>query len=243
MTRTPSSVDTATTGTEFFDTQADRWIGLYDIKPSFKDRLALFTGTLETIAPPPGRVLDFGCGPGVISMALAARGYDVTGVDGAPRMIELARAEAGRRQLERARFEVADAGNLSFAPGSFDAVVCSSVIEYVDDDAKLVADLAAVIAVGGHLLISVPQAESVMGIAESALSRMAAYTSAERRRHLSFSLRRYRRGDFARTLEAACFGSLTFTYFESAIPGQLGVALSRWRRVGVMLLVSARKVR
>ena len=115
------------------------------------------------------------------------------------------------------------------------------VIEYVDDDAKLLADLAAdrrrrtsvdLRAAGGER----------QGL-PSALSRMAAYTSAERRRHLSFSLRRYRRRDFARTLEAAGFGSLTFTYFESAIPGQLGVALSRWRRVGVMLLVSARKIR
>ena len=243
MSRPPPTVDSATTGTEFFDTQADRWIGLYDIKPSFKDRLALFTGTLAAVSPPPSRVLDFGCGPGVISMALATRGYAVTGVDGAPRMIDLARAEADRRQLKDLRFEVADAGSLSFAPGSFDAVVCSSVIEYVDDDAKLITDLAGVIAVGGCLLISVPQAESVVGIAESALSRMAAYTSAERRRHLSFSLRRYRRRDFARMLEAAGFGSLAFTYFESAIPGQLGVALSRWRRIGVMLLVSARKIR
>jgi SAM-dependent methyltransferase len=231
-----------TTGTEFFDTQAERWIGLYGVKPSFRDRLDLFTSTLERVSPPPGRVLDFGCGPGVIALALAARGYQVTGVDGAPRMIDLARAEAGRRNLEHVRFEVVDAGHLAVAPRSFDAVVCSSVIEYVDDDAKLVADLAAVLAVGGHLLISVPQSESVMGLAESALSRMALYKSAERRRHLAFSLRRYRRGDFARALEAAGFGSLTFTYFESAIPGRIGVALSRWRRVGVMLLVCARKI-
>src|SRR5260221_8143389 len=123
MTRRPSSVDSATTRTEFFDTQADRWIGLYDIKPSFKDRLALFTGTLETISPPPCRLLDFGGGPGVISMALAARGYDVTGVDGAPRVLDLARAPAGRRQLTSARVEVVDAGHLSFAPGCFGAVV------------------------------------------------------------------------------------------------------------------------
>ena len=235
--------DGATTGTEFFDTQAERWIGLYDVKPSFKDRLELFTKTLERRSPPPGRVLDFGCGPGVISMALAARGYQVTGVDGAPRMIELARAEASRRHLASAQFDVVDAGQLRFEPGSFDAVVCSSVVEYVADDVKLVKDLAAVIAPGGHLLISVPQTESVLGIAESALSRMAAYRSAERRRHLSFSLRRYRRADFAKTLEASGFESLAFTYFESAIPGRLGVALSRWRRVGVMLLVSARRRR
>jgi 2-polyprenyl-3-methyl-5-hydroxy-6-metoxy-1,4-benzoquinol methylase len=242
MTRHDVSVDNAVTGTEFFDTQADRWIGLYDVKPSFKDRLDLFTRGVARVAPPGARILDFGCGPGVISMALAAQKYDVTGVDGAPRMIELAGAEAKRRNLPNATFEVVDAGRIAFAPGSFDAVVCSSVIEYVPDDTKLIADLAAVLRVGGHLLISVPQAESIVGIAEGGLSRLAAYTNAERRRHLTFSLRRYHSREFARTLEAAGFGSLTFTYFESAIPGRLGVALSRWRRVGVMLLVSAQKI-
>jgi 2-polyprenyl-6-hydroxyphenyl methylase/3-demethylubiquinone-9 3-methyltransferase len=242
--KAPSSeMDLATTGTEFFDTQADRWIGLYDIKPSFRDRLDLFTSTLEGVQPAPARVLDFGCGPGVISMALAARGYQMTGVDGAPRMIELARTESARRGLHGTRFDVVAAGELAFPAESFDAVVCSSVIEYVPDDVELIGELAQVIAPGGHLLVSVPQSESVVGFAESALSRMAAYTSAERRRHLSFSLRRYRRKTFARTLEAAGFESLTFTYFESAIPGRLGVTLSRWRRVGVMLLVSGRKRR
>lgn len=240
MTR--PDIEQAATGTEFFDTQAERWIGLYDVKPSFRDRLGLFTRAIERLAPARGRILDFGCGPGVISMALAAQGYHVTGVDGAQRMIELARAESARRGLTTATFERVDAGHMTFGGGSFDAVVCSSVIEYVPDDARLIADLAAVLPVGGHLLISVPQAESAVGAVEGALSRMAAYTNAERRRHLMFSLRRYRARDFARTLEAAGFGSLTFTYFESAIPGRLGVALSRWRRIGVMLLVSARKV-
>ena len=243
MSAPRAAVDAATTGTEFFDTQADRWIGLYDIKPSFKDRLDLFTGTLERVAPPPCRVLDFGCGPGVISMALAARGYQATGMDGAPKMIELARAEAARRRLSNVHFDVASAGQFTVAPGSFDAVVCSSVIEYVPDDTRLLRDLSAALVPGGQLLISVPQSDSVMGFAEDALRRMAAYTSAERHRHLSFSLRRYRRDSFVRALEAAGFGSPAFTYFESAIPGRLGVVLSRWRRVGVMMLVSARKVR
>lgn len=237
-----SAMESAATGTEFFDTQAERWIGLYAIKPSFRDRLHLFADTLARLQPPPARVIDFGCGPGVISMELAARGYEVTGVDGAPKMIELARAEAQRRGLTGARFEVATADRFAVADASFDAAVCSSVIEYVEDDGRLIADLARAIRPGGHLLISVPHVDSMQGLVEEAVSRLPTYRSAERRRHLSFSLRRYRRREFADRLARAGFGSFGFTTFETAIPGRIGVALSRWRRVGVMLLVSARRV-
>lgn len=82
-----------TTSTEFFDAHAARWLRLYDSKPSFKDRLGLFSTSLSEALPSYGRVLDFGCGPGVMSLALAEQGYDVLGVDGADSMIETAKIE------------------------------------------------------------------------------------------------------------------------------------------------------
>jgi 2-polyprenyl-6-hydroxyphenyl methylase/3-demethylubiquinone-9 3-methyltransferase len=232
----------ATGGTDFFDTQAQRWVGLYESKPAFRDRLNLFVRSLESALPPPARVLDFGCGPGVIALALAERGYDVTGLDGAPRMIEQARAEAARRGIANARFEAVGANDVAAVPESFDAVVCSSVIEYVEDDARLVADLVKALRPGGYLLISVPHADSIVGMIEDALSRMAVYTRRTGRKHLTFSLRRYRRDRFAALLQQRGVGSCAFTCFESPVPAGLGVALSRWRRVGVMMLVVGRKL-
>src|SRR6059058_1093602 len=41
---------------------------------------------------PPGPVVDLGCGPGAHARALARRGYEVTGLDGSPRMVAVARA-------------------------------------------------------------------------------------------------------------------------------------------------------
>jgi 2-polyprenyl-3-methyl-5-hydroxy-6-metoxy-1,4-benzoquinol methylase len=82
---------------DYFGQQADRWQGLYALKPAFKDRLDLFLKSLLRLAPPPGRVLDFGCGPGVISFAVAERGYEVLGVDGSEAMIAQAEKERARR--------------------------------------------------------------------------------------------------------------------------------------------------
>ena len=62
----------------------------------------------------PGPVADLGCGPGIHTLALTRRGYDVVGLDGSPRMIEVARARAERDEVD-ARFDVCDvSGSLPF---------------------------------------------------------------------------------------------------------------------------------
>jgi 2-polyprenyl-6-hydroxyphenyl methylase/3-demethylubiquinone-9 3-methyltransferase len=227
---------TASGGTDFFDTQAERWAGLYESKPNFRDRLNLFAGSLASVLAPPARVLDFGCGPGVVALALAGRGYEVVGLDGAPRMIEQARAEAARRSITNVRFEAVRAGEVPVPAAAFDAIVCSSVIEYVADDAKVVADLVRALRPGGYLFISVPHTDSIVGMVEDGLKRLALYSRRIGSRHLTYSLRRYRRDRFAALLEQLGTPAIDFRYFETPLPGAFGVALSRWRRVGVMML-------
>lgn len=81
------------------------------------------------------RVLDVGCGTGELAIALARRGYDVTGIDGSPVAIEKARANAARNGLT-VRFEVQDATNLSL-PDQYDAVFDSGLLHSLvrNDDA------------------------------------------------------------------------------------------------------------
>src|SRR6185503_20648188 len=65
------------------------------------------------------RVLDLGCGCGVpVARELAARGFDVTGIDLSPVQIERARG-----LVPDARFVCADMAEVDFAPDSFDAIV------------------------------------------------------------------------------------------------------------------------
>jgi 2-polyprenyl-3-methyl-5-hydroxy-6-metoxy-1,4-benzoquinol methylase len=233
---------TALAGTTFFDTQAERWVGLYESRPAFRQRLDLFTQSLRKYVAEPGPILDFGCGPGVLSLAIASSGYQVTGMDGAPNMIEMARRESVRRGIANVSFDVMDANAFAIPKASFSGVVCSSVIEYVKDDARLVTDLVSVVKPGGHLLISVPHSASLFGFAEDCLTRVSRYRNITGRRHLAFSLRRYSRTGFARSLEAAGVRPVAFHYYEAPIPGHVGLALSRFSPIGVMLLVVGQKV-
>ena len=76
------------------------------------------------------RVLDAGCGSGLLAEALRAKGAIVTGFDSSPAMVELARQRLG----EDADLLVADLSRpLPYADGSFDDVVVSLVLHYLED--------------------------------------------------------------------------------------------------------------
>ena len=229
------------TSTDFFGAQAARWLRLYQSNPSFEDRLGLFSTSLIAALPSRGRVLDFGCGPGVMSLALAEQGYDVLGVDGADAMIETAKHEQRRRGVSNCEFRVMDAADVSLDAESFDAIVCSSVIEYVENDVGLVRALIGSLKPGGHLLVSVPHTASVIGKIEDALRNTVLFAQRLGGQHLGFSQRRYERTALLWLLGSMGLGSFECTSFEVPVLGRAGVALSRFTRIGVMLLVVGRK--
>jgi SAM-dependent methyltransferase len=74
-----------------------------------------------------GTVLDAGCGEAAISLYRAERGYATVGLDQAPTAIELARAEAAKRGLTKATFDVADISDFGGYDGRFDTIVDSTL--------------------------------------------------------------------------------------------------------------------
>lgn len=92
------------------------------------------------------RILDAGCGSGVLSLDLMARGADVVGIDLSAQMVTFARQRANELQAKR---RVPASGSVAFQSGdmldphlgSFDAVVAMDVlIHYAPDDAKRVLE-------------------------------------------------------------------------------------------------------
>lgn len=74
-----------------------------------------------------GDVLDAGCGEAAISLHLAERGFTTVGLDQSPTAIELAKAEAAKRGLANAAFDVADISNFGGYDGRFGTIVDSTL--------------------------------------------------------------------------------------------------------------------
>lgn len=99
------------------------------------------------------RVLDVGCGGGLLCEALAARGAQVTGIDLAPAMIEVAQLHAIEGALA-IDYRCVPAEAL-FAEGRrYEVVTCMEMLEHVPDPAATLRTLAGLLAPGGQLFVS-----------------------------------------------------------------------------------------
>ena len=100
------------------------------------------------------RVLDVGCGGGLLAEALARAGAQVTAIDLAPGMIEVARLHALEQKLE-IDYRVVAAEAVAVAdPAGFDVVTCMEMLEHVPEPEKMVATLASLVKPGGAVFVS-----------------------------------------------------------------------------------------
>lgn len=98
-----------------------------------------------------GDVLDVGSGDGAAAANIASYCRSLTCVDSNPRLIELARERLAKRDNVRA--QVADAEQLPFAGGSFDAVLVFHTLTYAERPARVLAEAARVLRPGGRLVV------------------------------------------------------------------------------------------
>jgi 2-polyprenyl-3-methyl-5-hydroxy-6-metoxy-1,4-benzoquinol methylase len=125
-----------------------------DIDKAIEDgcyrRGELFVQLAKQTIPSGSLILDYGCGPGRISLMLARSGFEVVGIDLSELMVEQAQAQDVLGL--GLQFRVGDDSCLRSA--SYDAIVCSSVIEYVEEPDKLLQVFSGWLRGPGVLIIS-----------------------------------------------------------------------------------------
>jgi 2-polyprenyl-6-hydroxyphenyl methylase/3-demethylubiquinone-9 3-methyltransferase len=101
------------------------------------------------------RVLDVGCGGGILSDSMARRGAQVVGIDLASKALRVAQLHALEASTPNVEYREISAEDLADRePGSFDAVTCMEMLEHVPDPASVVRACSRLVKPGGWVFIS-----------------------------------------------------------------------------------------
>ena len=100
------------------------------------------------------KVLDVGCGGGLLAEALNAKGAHVTGIDVTEANIEVARLHAGKMELDIAYKLITAEEMVKKESGSFDVVACLEVIEHVPDPGQLIKACSDLLRPDGQMFLS-----------------------------------------------------------------------------------------
>jgi 2-polyprenyl-6-hydroxyphenyl methylase / 3-demethylubiquinone-9 3-methyltransferase len=101
------------------------------------------------------RVLDVGCGGGILADAMARQGADVLGIDLSGKALKVAQLHALEAGTSGVEYREASAEALAAQmPGAFDVVTCMEMLEHVPDPASVVRAVAALVKPGGWAFFS-----------------------------------------------------------------------------------------
>lgn len=139
-----------------FQSLASRWwdpdsefAPLHQINPLRVDYIEQQCGSLEG-----KRVLDIGCGGGLLCEAMAARGAQVTGIDMADKSLQVARLHLHESGLQVDYRQITAEALAAEADRSYDVVTCLEMLEHVPDPGSILQAAASLLQPGGRLLLS-----------------------------------------------------------------------------------------
>ncbi|MCH8553185.1 MAG: bifunctional 2-polyprenyl-6-hydroxyphenol methylase/3-demethylubiquinol 3-O-methyltransferase UbiG [Natronospirillum sp.] len=137
-----------------FDRVADHWWDpegdfrpLHDINPLRADYIEQRTGGVAG-----RRVLDVGCGGGLLAEAMAVRGADVLGIDMSAVAIQVAQGHAQQAGLDSVRYRQLPVEELE--EDQFEVITCLEMLEHVPDPEAIIQQCAQRLQPGGHLILS-----------------------------------------------------------------------------------------
>ena len=152
--KTQSNVDAAEVAK--FSELAHRWWDQEsEFKPLHQINPLRLSWIQETVPLSGKRVLDVGCGGGILSDAMARAGANVLGIDMSAKALGVAQLHALEVQTQGIGFREITAEELADEqPGQFDVVTCMEMLEHVPDPASVVKACAKLVKPGGHVFFS-----------------------------------------------------------------------------------------
>ena len=197
----------------YFGRFAGDWDQRYERSPLFKMRYRAFERVIPEVVDQETMALDYGCGSGILTELLAKAAESVVAVDPSAEM----RKVASNRLSVYPNVEITDA-----APdrgGAFDVIICSSVIEYIENDADFLRDMASRLKVGGVLIITFPNRFGILQVLNSKL-----VSKIRKNMYSAYQLRRYTRRSIHKLLAESELSVLRL-YSPVGLPlaGRLGL--------------------
>ena len=152
----PNSTNVDPSEIDKFTAIASRW---WDLDGEFKPlhqinplRVSYILSQTQGLAGK--KVLDIGCGGGILAEALALNGAEVTGIDLAAESLEVAKLH-GLETGVSVNYELIAAEDKAAAqPAEYDVVTCLEMLEHVPDPASIVSAAARLVKPGGHVIFS-----------------------------------------------------------------------------------------
>ena len=136
---------------EKFDSVASGWWDpegpfrpLHDLNPA---RLKFINDRAEL---KDAKVVDVGCGGGILSEAMAEKGANVTGIDVAERVLAIAGLHLHESGLDVDYRRITVEDLAAEAPGEYDIITCMEMLEHVPDPPSVIESVAALMKPGGH---------------------------------------------------------------------------------------------
>ncbi|MCC6437814.1 MAG: 3-demethylubiquinone-9 3-O-methyltransferase [Acidimicrobiales bacterium] len=143
----------ATVDNDFYDALGSRWTDdpSHAIALLVAEAPAKLAYVRRAIGAVPRRIIDIGCGAGLLAVPLAADGHQVRAVDRSRPSLDVGRAAAERAGVP-VSFDHQDALDLREPDGTFDAALLLDIIEHVEDPARLIAEAVRVVRPGGTVV-------------------------------------------------------------------------------------------
>lgn len=163
---------------KYFDDSAGDYQQAYELDKRDPVRTYIFNErkkiVLDLIDTAGGRLLDTGCGPGVMTEELLEKEFLVYNSDVSYSMIEMAKEAVNKLEhRNRVHFSVCDIENLDFSESFFDVVLCIGVVEYLDDYHKAIEKISKMLKKGGIVIVSLPNKYSFFNKIDDLLTSIA----------------------------------------------------------------------